>query len=333
MNITLSDLKQFHRLSSSIKGNNILPILDYVRFGDGKIVKTSLHQFVQFDCPSADTVMLVNEGLLSVKTGKSQADGLTLTQKGNKVTLTDSVTPTTFQVPDIKTFPAIPSPTSERFPVSDNFMKVLRNSQHFPLNPDPKNLSWMSFVMIGNKHICASDGHAFYMEPIEEEFQIVLEKPLAQIVSKMDVKEFAESESYIFFYTPNAVIGFSKQEIGYSNIIPYGDTKDAKVDFFASAIDLQKFNEECAQSSKLPWIDMKPGILEMNDSELDIHIVRKMENITPSAAFTYNPVTMNKLLSIVDGDQIEFYRGKAWYWIKPTDQKCTMLIMQLEGQP
>jgi hypothetical protein len=329
MNISLSELKTFERLSSSIKGNNILPVLDYVKMGDGKIIKSALHAFVKFDCPSADTGMLINEHLLSVKVEKSSGQFLNITKKANKVTLTDSITPTTFQVPDLKTFPVIPEPTSERFDISENFMRVLRLAQNFPLNPDAQNLSWMSFIMVGNGHICASDGHAFFMEPVEEEFEIVLDKKHAQAISKLPIKAYAYSDSYMFFYTDNSVIGFSRQEIGYSNIVCYGNINGSKMEFVGSANDFQNFNDECAQSSKEPWVSIKKGGISMNDSKRDIRLERSMENVTPSVEFTYNANTMNRLLTAVEGDEIEFYKGKDWYWIKSPTQKSTMLLMRL----
>lgn len=330
MNINVSDLRSFKNLSSSIKGNNILPVLEYIKIGDGRIVKSILSAFVEFKCNDADTKMLVDEKLLSIKTGSAQSTSINFSKKGNKITMTDTITPTTFQSPDFDAFPVIPEPTSERYAVSENFMRVIGKAQHFPLQYNPEQPSWMSFLMIGEGHICTSDGHALFMEPIEESFELVLDKRHAQVISKMPIKEYAFSDKYMFFYTDNATIGFSKQEIGFTNIIKYGDIGASTMEFFASASDFQRFNEECSQSSKFPWVEVANGKISMNDSDLDVYLERSLESVKPSQTFTYNAATMNRILNVVDGDEIQFYKGERWYWIKCPEQKSTMLIMLLQ---
>jgi hypothetical protein len=329
MNIPLSELRQFNKLSSPIVGHNTLPILDYVKFGDGKIVKSVLSSFLEYKCKEANVEMLVDERLLSVKVGKAQSSFLNISQKENKVTLTDSVTPTTFQVPGAEVFPVIPKPTSEIYPLSENFTKVISRAHGFSAKFDPANTSWMSFIMIGNKHVCASDGGVFFMEPIDEDFELVLDKRHAQIISKMALTGYAYSDKYMFFFTDDATIGFSKQEFGYKDIVSYGKINGSPMDFITSAHDLYLFNEECAQSSKFPWVAMTDGKVSMNDIDLDIYSERLIPAIKPSSKFTYNAETMNRLLSVIEGDEVEFYRGKEWYWLKSSSDKSTMLIMRL----
>src|ERR1700727_2637989 len=243
MNINISKLRQFNKLSSLITGHNVLPVLDCIKMGNGKMIKSVLSSFLEFNCKASDEEMLVDEKLLSVKINNNASGFLNIHKKDKKVTITDSVTPTSFQVPEVDAFPVIPQPTSERYPISENFMTVLRRAQGFSSKIDPVNVSWMSFLMVGNRHVCASDGHVFFMEPIYEEFELVLDKRFAQIISKIPVKEFGFSDKYIFFYTDNATIGFSKQEIGYTDIIKYGDINGSPMEFVTSAIDMQKFNE------------------------------------------------------------------------------------------
>jgi hypothetical protein len=328
MNIHKSELFACQKLFSPLTRHNALPVLDYVRFGGGKIVKSVLSAFVELKCKEADTEMLVDEKLLNVKIGNAQSDFLNFSKKSNKVTITDSVTPTSFQVPDVKEFPALPEPTSEKYSISANFMKVLEKAQYFPLKLDVIP-DWKSFIMIGNGHVCASDGHAFFMEPIDEEFEIVLDKRSAQIICKLPIKEYAFSDSYMFFYTENATIGFSKQEIKYINIIKYGQINGSPMEFVASANDFQKFNEECIQSTKFPFVTVTDGKISLHDIDLDISLERVLESVKPSSYFNYNAETMNRILTVVEGDEIQFFKGERWYWIKCPDQKSTMLLMQL----
>ena len=332
MNLKVSELRAFQKMASPLKGHNILPILEYIKLEDGKATKSVLTSFVQFECSGIDKPILVDEKLLGVKLSNPAADFLNITQKGNKVTITDTKIPTTFQVPELVNFPAIPEPTSERFPISENFMKVLGRAQYFPLKMDETNTSWMSFIMVGNGHICASNGIIFFSEPIDEEFELVLDNRHAQLISKLQIKEYAYSDNYMFFYTDNAVIGFSKQEIKYINVINYGKITSDKEEFNISASDMQQFNSECAQSSKIPFVTLQGGKMFMNDKDMDITLEQNIENLTPSAPFTYNAEHMNRLLTAIDAEDIHFFKGQNFYWIKTPGEKFTTLVMQLHPE-
>jgi hypothetical protein len=74
---------------------------------------------------------------------------------------------------------------------------------------------------------------------------------------------------------------------------------------------------------------MSEGKLSMNDIDLDIQVERQFPTIKPSDKFTYSAETFNLVLSVAEEDEIEFYRGKNWYWVKCPSQKSTMLIMRL----
>lgn len=328
MNIPISDLKKFQKLSSSIASKNILPILDYIKVSIGKLTKSVNHAFVQMDCESADKEMLLDEKQLTAKINNTSATFLNFVKKANKVTISDTVAPKTFQVPEVKEFPDLPQPTSERFAVSKNFLSVLGKAAHFAKNMDTTP-EFVDYVMVGNGTVCATDRHVFFYEEVEEQFKLVIEKKCAAFVATLDITDYAHSDSYMFFYGPGLEIGFSVQEIGYTDLTKYADLKDSKCDFIGSVSDFRQFNNECRSSSDVPWITIKDGSLEMNDTNRDVFLERKMEGIKPSRTFTYNPDTMNQLLSAIDVSEIEFYRGPAFYWIKSPDHKFTTLLMEL----
>lgn len=331
MNIKTSALQEFSRLSSPLKGhNNVLPILDYVKVGNGKLVKTVMSSFIEVDCPDANEEMLLDEKQLSIKVKGSKSEFLNFKKKDNKVTVTDSVIPSTFQIPDSKEFPTIPTPTSERYPVSKKFLSILKKANGFSLPPNYSNLSWMSFVMIGNGYICASDGVIIFTEPIDEQFKMVLDKDDAKALSALDITHFAESDNYMFFYGNGITLGFSKNGVfSYTDIISYGDFKKGINEFVLSASDMQDFNWQIIQSAKTPYVTMTKGKIFRNDADLDIYSERILESLTPSSDFVYNAEYMNRLLSIIDSDEINFYRGKDCYWIVDPEQKFSTLIMRI----
>src|ERR1700734_26990 len=283
MNIKTSDLQEFSRLSSPLKGHeNVLPILDYVKVGNGKLLKTVLTSFVEIDCADATEEMLLDEKQLSIKVKGSKADFLNFKKKDNKVTVTDSVIPSTFQIPDAKTFPVIPTPTSGKYPVSKNFLSVLKKAQIFSLPPNYSNLSWMSFVMVGNGYVCSSDGVIMFTEPVEEQFKMVLDKDDAKALSALDITHFSESDSYMFFYGDRVTLGFSKVDLfSYVDIIAYGDSKKGKMEFSLSASDMQDFNWQIIKAPKTPYVLLTKGKKYRNDADLDIYSDRLLESLPP----------------------------------------------------
>ena len=64
MNIKVSDLKRFASLSSHIKGAGILPIQDYLKFGNGVIQKEVTASFIKFNCHEGTEELLVDEKIL-----------------------------------------------------------------------------------------------------------------------------------------------------------------------------------------------------------------------------------------------------------------------------
>jgi hypothetical protein len=331
MNIKVTDLQEFSKFSSPLKGHeNILPILEYIKVGNGKIVKTVLSSFVEFDCEDADKEMLLDEKRLSTNVKAAETGFLSFKKKDNKVTITDSITPDTFQVPEVNLFPSIPSPTSERYPVSKNFMSVLKKASSFSLPPNYSNLSWMSFVMVGKGYVCGSDGVIIYTEPIDEQFEMLLDKDDAATLSKLDITEFAENEKYMFFYGKGVTLGFSKIDLfKFMDIISYGDYRKGQLEFSASASDIQKFNWRIIQSSEIPFVTITKGKIFRNDSKVDSYQERVMETLTPSSDFVYNAEYMSRLLNAFEKDEVDFYRGKDCYWIVDPNKKFSTLIMRI----
>lgn len=328
MTIKTNSLKQFQKLAGSIKDKAILPVCEYLKFEPGKITKTVLSSFVQYECDGITETFLVDEKELSGMLNITVSEFITFTKKGNKVTVTDTRDKTTFQVPDIKEFPAIPEPSENHIYLSSEFVETLNMASAFSLAPQLIP-SVKSFVMIGKKHIAASDGQIAFIKPIEEDFTMVLEKNIAASISKLPITECASVDNYNFFFAPGITLGFSMQEIGFFDMVPFVTMNGQKPVFTATSSDLQSFNAWALQSIELPFVTIKKGEMVMADVNRDIAHNRAMEELTVEEDFTYNPSHMNRLLSAIECSEVDFYKGDRMYYIKSQDHDFTTLIMKL----
>jgi hypothetical protein len=328
MTIKTSSLKQFQKLAGNIKDKSILSVCDYLKFEPGKITKTVLTSFVQFECEGITESFLVDEKELFGILGITVSEFITITKKGNKVTVTDSRDKTTFQVPPIGEFPVIPEPSGDHICLSAEFIETLNMASAFSLAPQLIP-TVKSFVMIGKKHIAASDGQIAFIKPIEEDFTMVLGKNIVAGVSKLPITECASANNYNFFFAKGITLGFSTQEIGFFDMIPFITMNGQKPVFTATSSDLQSFNAWALQSIELPFVTIKKGEMVMSDANRDITHIRPMEELTVEEDFTYNPAYMNRLLSAIACSEVDFYKGDRMYYIKSQDHNFTTLIMKL----
>ena len=331
MNIKVSDLKMLQKLTSGLKSNNILPIYDYLRFDKGTITKISSGSFIVFDCEDSDETILVDEKLLYVKVANTSAPMINITQKGNKVTITDGITPTHFQKQNIKEWPEMPDYGNEKIELSSDFNAALQKSLFFPVHSE-EIPSLRSFLMIGNNHFCASDAGILFYEEISENIELVIQTKSAEVLSKTTLFKCSTNDNWMFFWANRVVIGFQKQEIKFTDMRRFKMPEEIKLEFVGSKADFFSFNSECIGSSKYPFVTIKTGVLSFDDTGLDIQLDRKLDYLTPSEIFTYNAAHMNRLLNSFNGDELEFYRGSTWYWIKSPDEAHVTVINRLVPQ-
>jgi hypothetical protein len=327
MNIKVSDLKKFQKYAANIKTNKILPIYGYLKFGDGTIVKNISTSFVVFDCEDAKESVLVDEHLLNSLLNVTTSEFINISIKGNKVTISDTRDKIVFQAPAVKEYSALPKMGSDKMQVSDGFIEALGMSANFAVNMADIPEKYM-YVHIGEKTICAGDGIIGFHCPVEESMKIVLEKKIAQLLCKYNISAFSQSDSYYFFYTPEAVLGFAIQSIGWMDIRRvFADIP--KVTFTTMSSDIQSFNALSMQASASCIVTMETGKLEMNDMLSDIKHDRPAENLVLPEPFTYAPSKMNTVLSALGSEEIDFHEGKGMYYIKSSDTKATAIIAKI----
>lgn len=330
MNIKVSDLKKFQKLSSNIKPAGVLPILDHIRFGDGTITKTALSSFIVYNCKEATDVVLVDEKMLYNLLAITQSEFINIVVKKDKTIISDTRDNPHFQTQKPDQYPAIPKAPSDKIELSSDFLSTLGQASFFSDNM--KEIPKMyDYVMVGENAICSGDGFIGFYCPIGENIKAIIEKKIALFISKLPIKSFASGESYYFFFMEDAVVGFSIQQIGFADWRKFMQGGE-KITFSASSSDLMSFNSFAIQSVENPVVTMTNGKIEMNDILFDKGNDRKMENITLEGDFSYDPNRMNRLLTAIEGEELDFYEGKGLYYIKSSETKATTIIAKINKQ-
>lgn len=317
MNIKTSTLKSFQSLSSHIRGAGVLPIQDYLKFGNGVIQKEVTASFLKFNFAEATEELLVDEKILFELVKVTQSQFINICTKGGKVVISDTKDTIGMQVPDTKLFVDVPTINEKRYNLSQNFKDAIGSAAQVcqPMASIPDKYM---YVMIGNKGVTGiSIAYGFY-QPIEETVTMSLEKKIAAFISKLDVDQCSVSDSHYIFYSPSATMGFAKQEIGYGDFTTSLKADPGKLTFSSSNSDIRSYNSLAMSLNKDAVVIMKKGALEMYDSLKDIPLDRPIESITPYEDFPYLPAYMNDVLSAMGSEELDFY------------QKPNMLIIKNE---
>jgi hypothetical protein len=327
MNIKVADLKKFQKLSANIKSAGVLPILDYIKFGGGTITKTALSSFIVYDCGEATDSVLVDEKQLYSLLNITHSEFINIKVIRDKTFISDSLDTLHFQTQKVIEYPAIPEPETDKSEISKDFLSAMGQASFFSDNmgPIPK---MYDYVMIGENAICSGDGFIGFHHPVAEDIRAVIEKKISASLSKLPIKAFSKGESYYFFFMGDAIMGFSIQQIGFADWRKFMQGGD-KITFSASSSDLMSFNSLSIQNSENPMVSMTTGRIEMTDILFNKGNDRPMENLTPNGEFTYDPARMNRVLTAIECEELDFYDGKGMYYIKSSDTKATAIIAKI----
>jgi hypothetical protein len=328
MNIPVKELKKFSKLSSHIVASGITPSSKCIKFGGGTIIKNAHHSFVMYDCEASNENILVDENDLWALVNGTASDFINITSKGGKVILSDGKYKMPLPVVPLNNYNELPIPEGERLNMSHEFLSSLgRSAGACGPSVTPANL--YMYVHIGDGAICSGNGFMGVCFPVEEDYKMVIEAKIAAIVSKNSFTQMAESKGHYFFYADNYVMGFSKQEIGWFNMkkaLNGGDTRT----FTIGATDVLSFNSLAMSLSKdFGIITMSTGKIEMDDTVKEKSLSIPADAITVPEPFSYNAENMNKVVSALDVEELDFYHTDKAYFIKSTETKATAIIAKI----
>ncbi len=149
------------------------------------------------------------------------------------------------------------------------------------------------------------------------------------MVSKLPLTGFANGDNYYFFFSPGVSMGFSTQEIGYADMNVFFPIEKKKLSFISSWSDLDSFNSLAMKAADLCLCVMSQGKIRMDNSLFDVHLERDIPGIDLAGEFYYNPEQMNRLMSAIECEELEFYEADRMFYIKSGDYKFSTLIMKI----
>lgn len=328
MDIRTSDLNNFKKLSSNIKTSGILPIQEYLKFGKGVIQKQVTSSFIQFDCPGVTEDILVEEKVLYDLMNNSSSPIFSINTIKGKTVISDFKTTISIQVPPLSDFTDIETGEVKKVMISHEFLEAIGAAAILcqPMGTVPDKYM---YVMIGNKGVTGISVPYGYYRPIEEDVTMSLEKSIAIFVSRTDVYACAVTDTHYIFYTEKgAIMGFTKQAVGYGDFAKMLRDDKTKLTFTSSNEDIRSYNSLAVSLCKLgPVVTMTTkGELIMYDNARDISQNQVIESIKPFEDFTYNPTHMNLVLSAMGTEDLDFYQTNNMLLIKDIATKSVAAI-------
>lgn len=330
MNIKVSDLKKFQKLTAHIECNRILPASDCIRFGGGAIVKNVNSAFVSYACNDSTVDVLVDERSLNSLLNATASDFINISVKETKIILSDGRDKIPVGIVPLKDFGELPEPESKKLEITPEFLSILGQASEACAEMKAETSLYM-FVHVGNKMMASGNGFMGVCFPIDEDYKMVIEKEVAKLVSRQQIYGWAESKGHYFFYGHDVFFGFSKQQIGFSNMgsmIRGGEERT----FSISSADVLSFNSLALSLSftkELTVVTMAPGQFETVKAGDEEPSVRPYEGLKVPEPFNYNPEYMNKVITALNVEELDFYHDKRAYFIKSPDTKATAIIAKI----
>lgn len=330
--IPVADIRAFKKNTSHIKKNNIMPILDFIKFDNGEITKTNLHEFVVQESIFTGS-FLIEERVLFNFIEYTNAVEITFVADGNKITLSDGSQKTTATQGDVSLYPRTEMPPIEAISLTDTILKLFGAAAKYT-KEDDKDLI-ISHIFIGGNVITASDRYIAFYRKIDRELpKTAIPRSVAERISSIDPADFSQTENKLFFKTSKTLYGFRKTEATFVDLSKYFDYKKS-TSFHAPKSDLIGFNEMCLSMSitKLcyPILEVKNGKLKLTandgdfaiDNEKEIEVVGQMEG-----QFKTDASWLNRLLKTSPDEELTFCRVNNIMYITG-DSGFTSLIMEL----
>lgn len=332
INVPVTDIRAFKKNSSHIKKNNIMPILDFIKFDNGSITKTNLHEFVVQDS-SFKGSFLIEERVLFNFIEYTSSPEITFTADGNKITLSDGSQKTTATQGDISLYPTTEIPPTEKVSLTDTILKYFGAAAKY--TQDHATDLIISHIFIGGDVIAASDRYIAYYRKIDRELpKTAIPKSVAERVSSIDPADFSQTENKLYFKTSKTLYGFRKTEatfVDLSRFFEYEKTSS----FEAPKSELIGFNDMCLSMSLskqcYPILELANGKLKLTandgdfaiDNEKEINVIGQMEG-----QFKTDAAWFNRLLKTAPDDELTFNRVQGRIYITG-ESGFTSLIMEL----
>lgn len=337
MKISTSELKRFKHNSSFIKKNNILPILGYLKFDDGKITKTNLHSFIE-QKTNVKGSFLVPEMNLFNFLARSTEDFVDVYVKDGMCIISDGKLPVV-KVPteDIKHFPSTPTPDEEQFELSNDIMCAINIASTFIDYSDTPDAR--SHVFVGSGCVAGIGFITGYRESFTEVLpKVILIKEFAQTVGKFNEAVYQQNDKHDFFTVGDTLYGFIKPNYPFfEGLNKVGDIKPEWESFVVDKNEIINFCETCTSQTTsktlVASITLKKDKVNMSMIDIDFnttvnHSADGTGNFT--AEFNFNPSAMAVLLKTMPIHDTTFYFNGSTLLIKGESYGVAMIQQMLK---
>jgi DNA polymerase III sliding clamp (beta) subunit (PCNA family) len=337
--IPLKSVKLFKNKASKISKNHILPICSYLLFDfnndECTITKNNLSAFISETFPASGAgKFLIDEKILFNFVETNKGEFIEITQAKNRVTLSNvnngQISNAESPTDDASMFPVNELPHGEGSIIDPSLVSEIKTAARLTIDaeiPTAKN-----FVFVGKGIVAGSDAVVGYISKTDFPIELILRKEVILSLPDTGVTHF-KNNSYDFFVSGNATIGFSKSEFSFFDFTKFMDIGNEKV-FEINKADIVDFNDMAIGSAisdviTASWsFNNNEMILESLDVMCNVKVNRKLP-IQGTGSFSYLPNHMNKLLKALPGEQLHFYKSENKYYITDADKSFVSLIMKV----
>src|SRR4051812_895986 len=105
MKLKTAEIRRFFSNCSTIKSKGVLPVLDYIKVDNDKIIKTNLTAYVVMNISPTGKTMLISENVLNGIIKQTTADSVEITVNGFVGTISDGKNKPTFAISPEEHYP------------------------------------------------------------------------------------------------------------------------------------------------------------------------------------------------------------------------------------
>lgn len=336
--VPIADIRSFKKNAAHVKSRGIIPVLDYIKFDNGEIVKTNTADYVVQQSNFSGSFLIQERELFSFVEFSSATDVSFTVEKIDKdkrrITMADGTRKAVSTSEDIGLYPVCAEPEGETFILSKDVLSAIGDAAKFTMEAEYDMIR--PFVFVGNRVVTGSDGFIVFMKEFDFDLPvIVLHRDNAPVISHFESLTFSQSDTMMFFQSGSTAYGFRKSEAPHTDMrIFFKHEKKNK--FSINKTDLISYNDWCVSRAPLkyacPEIEIKDGglMVTMNDTgyELDgeeiIPITGSMEG-----KFKYNAALLSRLLKTAPDQEVTFHQSKGLFYITG-ESGFNSLIMQFK---
>ena len=322
MKIKTSELRSFLSAGGHIKTNNILPILQYIKFDNGRIIKNNLSEFIVYETSFAGSI-LVEERLLSNLVSVAVSEYIEISKLKNRVVLTDGSNTIEHQYEPQENFPLNEEPTSEG---------------EYELTPDDllqigicSDFCHENHILVQHHHLYITDGEIFASNNVVAYFKktnskmptVQISKPNAKKISALKTAVFSQNDSYMFFVSDNIKYGFIKAA-GLTSLKmgQYMNVDSSDHVFTVDRSEFVNFSNICTTSTPAKIIRCNLSLekeylkLSMVDDDYSVSVNKTLKATgSVEGVFCFDPNQMNRLCKSLPDQLLTFHQFPKKYLV------------------